>query len=54
MTNKQTPINVDVYGNKAPPAAADFLKGARTLAEIKQATDARRNNRPGDYRNDRS
>jgi hypothetical protein len=46
MTEKQT-IHVNVYGTIAP-RAAEFGKGARDLAEIKQATDARRAQRPGD------
>jgi hypothetical protein len=48
MSTKQPEILVDVYGNK-PPRAAEFGKGATTLAEIKEATDARRNVKPGVY-----
>jgi hypothetical protein len=48
MTNNTKPdIQVSVYGSKPPPAA-EFGKGARDLAEIKEATDARRAQRPGD------
>jgi|HubBroStandDraft_2_1064218.scaffolds.fasta_scaffold2088196_1 hypothetical protein len=47
MTEKPNNIHVSVYGT-TPPRAAEFGKGARDLAEIKQATDARRAQRPGD------
>jgi hypothetical protein len=33
---------VNTYRNNTAPRAAEFGKGARDLAEIKQATDARR------------
>jgi hypothetical protein len=46
MTDKPS-IHVNVYGT-TPPRAAEFGKGARDLAEIEQATDARRVQRPGD------
>ena len=46
-TTKQPDVKVDVYGSKAP-AAADFRRGATSVAEIREATDARRNQRPGD------
>jgi len=51
MTEKQadSTILTDVYGRDAPDAAK-FGKGATTLAEINQATDARRQLRPGAYR----
>ncbi len=43
-------ILVDVYGNKPPKAAESFGgRGAQTIDEIKQAADARRNARPGEY-----
>jgi hypothetical protein len=48
--NQKPEINVNVYGKDAP-AAAKAGVGARTLAEIREATDARRNQRPGDYNN---
>jgi hypothetical protein len=42
------PIRVSVYGTQNPPAAATFNKGARTIQEIEEATQARRDNqRPG-------
>ena len=47
MTEKPNNIHVSVYGT-TPPRAAEFGKGARDPAEIKQATDARRAQRPGD------
>jgi hypothetical protein len=47
---KKPPILTNVYGKDAP-AAAKAGVGARTLDEIKQATDARRDQRPGDYNN---
>lgn len=40
-------ILVDVYGNRAPDAAK-FGVGASDRAAIEQATDARRNARPGE------
>lgn len=47
------PILTDVYGAGAGassvPAAARFGVGARTLDEIGQATQARRDQRPGDH-----
>ena len=55
MTKQTTipKVNVDTYGRNGPDAAK-FGKGARTLSEVNQATDMRRNQRPCDYRNDRS
>jgi hypothetical protein len=48
MTTATTPdVHVSVYGTK-PPRAAEFAEGARDLAEIKEATEAQRNQRPGD------
>ena len=44
---QRPPIHVTVYGT-TPPRAAEFGKGARDLAEIKEATDARRAQQPGD------
>lgn len=49
-------INVDTYGGPSgrnpAPKAAQFGKGAQSLAEIKDATRARVDQRPGDfYRN---
>ncbi len=38
----------DVYGN-CPPRAAEFSKGATDLAQVKNATDARREVPPGVY-----
>jgi hypothetical protein len=43
-------ILVSTYGKDAPKAATAGV-GARNLAEIREATDARRNQRPGDYNN---
>ena len=49
MSNDQKPnILVDIYG-KRPPSAAEFGKGAQTIAEIKHATEAQKNVKPGDY-----
>ncbi len=49
MSDQTKPdILTDVYGNK-PPRAAEFGKGATTLAEVKDATEARRNARPGEF-----
>jgi hypothetical protein len=42
------PIHTDVYGTKAPKAAQAGV-GATNLAEIREAPDARRNARPGQY-----
>jgi len=41
-------IKTDVYGSNAP-AAAKAGVGARSIEQIRQATDARRNARPGQY-----
>jgi hypothetical protein len=41
-------ILTSIYGNK-PPRAAEFGKGARDLAEIREATEAQRNAKPGEY-----
>jgi len=42
MTNKESnPILTSVYGKDAPDAAK-FGKGARSIEQIKQATDAQR------------
>jgi len=51
MSNTEKPdILVNVYGNKPPKAAESFGgNGATTLAEIKDATDAQRNAKPGSY-----
>ena len=53
--NDKTPIAKPViqhseYGKSAPDAAKAGV-GARTIEEIRQATDARRAARPGDYHN---
>ena len=51
MNNKPTekpPIYTDVYGKVAPDAAKAGV-GARSIEEIRQATDARRNAKPGQY-----
>jgi hypothetical protein len=48
---KQPDILVDTFGKDAP-AAAKAGQGARTLDEIKQATEAR--TRPGQYNNSNS
>jgi hypothetical protein len=45
----QKPL-VSVYG-KNPPKAAEFNKGARTIEEVREATEARRNLKPGVYGN---
>ena len=45
---KQLDILVDTFG-KSAPAAAKAGQGARTLDEIKQATEAR--TKPGQYNN---
>ena len=53
MSNTPTeklPILTNVYGKDAP-AAAKAGVGARSIEEIRQATDARRNQRLGDYNN---
>jgi hypothetical protein len=48
-SDKEKPdILTSVYGNK-PPRAAEFGKGARDLAEIREATEASRNAKPGQY-----
>jgi hypothetical protein len=47
MSDNQADVFVDVYGKKAPKAA-DFRRGATTREEVEKATDARRNQRPGD------
>jgi hypothetical protein len=46
--NEKPPINVNVYGRNAPDAAKAGV-GARTIEQIREATDAQRNQRPGDY-----
>jgi hypothetical protein len=44
------PVVVNVYGRDNPPALATFNKGGRSIKEIEQATNARRNNQtPGNY-----
>ena len=49
MSDKEKPeILTSVYGNR-PPRAAEFGKGARSLDEIKRATEAQRNATPGEY-----
>ena len=49
MSNTEKPaVLVDTYGTKAPKAAQAGV-GARNLAEIKEATEAR--TRPGQYNN---
>ena len=45
---KSPEILVDVYGKK-PPRAAEFGKGVQTIAEIKQAAEAQKTVKPGDY-----
>jgi hypothetical protein len=47
--NKETKpdLLISTYGNVAP--AAKFGVGAKNLDEIKQATDAQRAQRPGEY-----
>ena len=42
-------MQVDTYGVRNVPEAAKFGVGAQTLAEIKDAADARMAQRPGDY-----
>lgn len=51
MSNPEKPdILVDVYGNKPPKAAESFGgRGAHTIDEIKEATEARRTVPPGSY-----
>jgi hypothetical protein len=44
---KPAVVYTDVYGRR-PPAAAEFGKGATDLGGIKEATDGRRDQRPGD------
>jgi hypothetical protein len=46
IPSEKPPILTDTYGLKAPKAARAGV-GARTLAEIKEATETRP--RPGDY-----
>jgi hypothetical protein len=46
------PILTNVYGSN-PPKAAQAGVGATTISEIREAVDARRNQRPGDYNNSR-
>jgi hypothetical protein len=49
MSDKEKPdILTSVYGNKSP-RAAELGKGARDLAEIREATEAQRNAKPGEY-----
>ena len=51
MSNTPTekpPIYTDVYGKIAPDAARAEV-GARSIEQIREATDARRNARPGQY-----
>jgi hypothetical protein len=49
-TTEKPDVLVDVYGKTAPDAAKAGV-GARTISEIREATDARRNQHPGDYNN---
>ncbi len=51
MTKYEKPeILTDVYGSRPPKAAESFGgNGVTTLAEIQEATDARRNAKPGEY-----
>jgi len=48
MTTAKPDHLTDVYG-KTAPAAAKFGVGAANLAEIQEATDARRSQKPGYY-----
>ena len=51
MIEKSEPaILTDVFGADDVPAASRFNKGARTIEEVREATDARRNATPGKYR----
>jgi hypothetical protein len=43
----QKPL-ISVYGKDAP-RAAEFNKGARNIEEVREATEARRNQKPGVY-----
>jgi hypothetical protein len=45
-------INTNVYGKSAPDAAKAGV-GARSLEQINQAIDARRNQKPGQYYGER-
>jgi hypothetical protein len=47
-SEKKPPILTDTYGLRAPKAARAGV-GARTIAEIREATETRP--RPGDYYN---
>jgi hypothetical protein len=51
-TKRPEIILVDVYG-KQPVPAATFGKGVSDIAGIEQATQARRDVRPGQYRETR-
>jgi hypothetical protein len=46
--NRPVDILVNVYGRNAPDAAK-FGRGATTIQQIQEATDARRAQKPGDY-----
>jgi hypothetical protein len=47
-SNEKPDVKVNVYGSNAP-AAAKFGVGATTRQEIEEPTQARRDQRPGDY-----
>jgi hypothetical protein len=47
-SDKKPDILVSTYGRNAPPAAK-FGVGAKNSAEIREATEARRNAKPGQY-----
>lgn len=43
------PIHIDVFGSQgAAPALARFGVGGETIADIERATEARRQQKPGD------
>lgn len=49
MTENKLDVLIDIFGKDSPPSAAKFGTGVKTLAEINEATSARRNATPGSY-----